>query len=68
LDHFDLCCGQLTAYLTIRWTKDVYESYSELKLDVKQDATGLGIKNIVDDQNLNQVSGEMEQNQIKTFL
>ena len=27
------------AYLTIRWTKDLYESESELKLDTKQNAT-----------------------------
>ena len=24
--------ANLAAYLTIRWTKDIYESYSELKL------------------------------------
>ncbi len=60
--------ANLTAYLTIRWTKDVYESYSELKLDIKQDATGLGIKNIVEDQNLNVVSGEMEQIKSKLFF
>lgn len=58
----------LIAYLTLRWTKDVYESYSELKLDIKQDATGLGIKNIVEDQNLNVVSGEIEQIKSKLFF
>lgn len=60
--------ANLVAYLTIRWTKDVYESYSELKLDIKQDATGLGIKNIVEDQNLNLVSGEIEQIKSKLFF
>ena len=58
----------LTAYLTIRWTKDVYESESEMKLDVKQDATELGIKTIVEDQNLNIISGEIEQIKSKVFL
>lgn len=60
--------ANLAAYLTIRWTKDVYESFSELKLDIKQDATGLGIKNVVEDQNLNLVSGEMEQIKSKLFF
>lgn len=60
--------SNLVAYLSLRWTKDVYESYSELKLDIKQEATGLGIKNIVDDQNLNLVSGEIEQIKSKLFF
>ncbi len=60
--------ANLVAYLTIRWTKDVYESYSELKLDIKQDATGLGIKNLVEDQNLNMISGEIEQIKSKLFF
>lgn len=58
----------LAAYLTIRWTKDVYESESEMKLDVKQDATELGIKTLVEDQNLNIISGEIEQIKSKVFL
>ncbi|MGE0771511.1 MAG: GumC family protein [Cyclobacteriaceae bacterium] len=58
----------LAAYLTIRWTKDVYESESELKLEIKQDATELGIKNFVEDQNLNIISGEIEQIKSKVFL
>ena len=60
--------ANLAAYLTIRWTKDIYESYSELKLDIKQDATGLGIKNVVEDQNINLVSGEIEQIKSKLFF
>jgi tyrosine-protein kinase Etk/Wzc len=43
----------LIAYLTIRYTKDLFESESELKLDIKRDATELGIKTMIDDQNLN---------------
>ncbi len=58
----------LTAYLTLRWTKDVYESSSELKLDIKQDATALGIKQMVEDQNRNIVAGEIEQMRSKLFF
>ena len=56
------------AYLTLRWTKDIYESESEMKLDVKQDATELGIKAVVEDQNLNIISGEIEQIKSRVFL
>jgi capsular exopolysaccharide synthesis family protein len=56
------------SYLFIRYTKNLYESESELKLDIKQDATELGIKGIVEDQNLNIVSGEIETIQSKLFL
>lgn len=58
----------LIAYLTIRYTKDLFESESELKLDVKQDATELGIKTVIEDQNLNLVSGEIEQIKSKLFF
>jgi len=60
--------SNLAAYLTIRWTKDTYESISEMKLDVKQDATELGIQTLVEDQNLNIISGEIEQIRSKVFL
>ncbi|MBL7873933.1 MAG: polysaccharide biosynthesis tyrosine autokinase [Cyclobacteriaceae bacterium] len=56
------------AYLTIRYTKDLFESESELKLDIKRDATELGIKTIIEDQNLNIVSGEIEQIKSKLFF
>ncbi len=58
----------LSAYLTIRYTKDLYESESELKLDVKQDATELGIKNFVEDQKLNIIAGEIELIRSKIFF
>ena len=58
----------LTAYLTTRWTKDLFESESELKLDIKRDASELGIKTMIDDQNLNIVSGEIEQIKSKLFF
>jgi tyrosine-protein kinase Etk/Wzc len=60
--------ANLVAYLTIRWTKAVYESSSELKLEVRQDASDFGIKTIADDQNMNMISGEIEQIRSKTFL
>ncbi len=57
-----------TAYLFIRYTKNMYESESELKLDIKTDATELGIKTSLEDQNMNIVSGEIEIIQSKLFL
>jgi tyrosine-protein kinase Etk/Wzc len=57
------------AYLYIRYKKSVYESESLLKLDIKKDATDLGIKTMmVDDQNLNLLSGEIEIIRSKLFL
>ena len=56
------------AYLTIRYTKNLYESQSELKLDIKKNASELGIKNVVEDQNINVVSGEIEIIKSKLFL
>jgi tyrosine-protein kinase Etk/Wzc len=57
-----------SAYLLIRYTKNLYESVSELKLDIKANATDLGIKNVIDDQNANIVSGEIELIKSKLFL
>ncbi len=48
------------AYLAIRWTKPLYESQSELKLDVKSDATELGLTGFTENKNLNIISGEIE--------
>jgi len=56
------------AALYIRYTKNIYESESSLKLDIKKDATDLGIKSMVDDQSLNLLSGEIEIIQSKLFL
>lgn len=56
------------AYLYIRYTKNVYESESLLKLDIKKDATALGIKSVVEDENLNHLSGEIEIIKSKLFL
>lgn len=57
-----------TSILYVRYTKDVYESVSEIKLDVKQDASELGIREIVPDKNLDLMSGEIETIQSKLFL
>jgi len=62
-----LACN-LAAYLTTRWTKDIFESESELKLDIKRDATDLGIKNVVQDADQDIVSGEIEQIKSKVFF
>jgi tyrosine-protein kinase Etk/Wzc len=56
------------AYLFIRYTKNIYESDSELKLEIQSNASQLGIKNIVDNQNLNIVSGEIEIISSRLFL
>jgi len=55
------------AYLTIRWTKPMYESESELKLDVKSDASELGITGFAENKNLNIISGEIELLKSKLF-
>jgi tyrosine-protein kinase Etk/Wzc len=57
-----------SAYLFIRYTKNLYESSSELKLDVKEEATEFGIKTALEDQNLNLLSGEIEIIQSRLFL
>jgi tyrosine-protein kinase Etk/Wzc len=57
-----------TAYLFVRYTKNLYESSSELKLDVKEDATEFGIKTAIEDQSLNLISGEIEIIQSRLFL
>jgi tyrosine-protein kinase Etk/Wzc len=60
--------ANLTSYLTIRYTKDLFESESEMKLDIKRDASDLGIKTYIEDQNMNLVSGEIEQIKSKLFF
>lgn len=58
------------AYLIIRYTKDLYESVSVIQLDVRNEATGLGIANIAADelQNADLISGEIEIIRSKLFL
>lgn len=57
-----------SAYLVIRWTKPLYKSSSELKLDVEANATELGITTLAENQNLNVISGEIELLQSKLFF
>lgn len=56
------------AYLFIRYTKDIYESESEMKLELKSEASELGIANMMEDKNRNLVSGEIEIIRSKLFL
>ncbi|ELR71784.1 putative tyrosine-protein kinase in capsular polysaccharide biosynthesis region [Fulvivirga imtechensis AK7] len=58
----------LSAYLYIRWTKPLYESESELKLDVKSDASELGLLGLSENKNLNIISGEIELIKSKLFF
>lgn len=48
------------AFIYVRYTKPLYESTSDLKLDVKSDASILGLNNINEHQNFNNLSGEIE--------
>ncbi len=56
------------AYLVIRWTKDLYESESELKLEFKSKVPELGFNNVIDDANVNFISGEIELIKSKLFF
>lgn len=56
------------AYLVIRYTKDVYESQSQLKLEFKSEASDLGIANMMTDKNVNIISGEIEIIRSELFL
>jgi tyrosine-protein kinase Etk/Wzc len=56
------------AYLITRYTKNLYESTSSIKLDIKKEATEFGLKSVLDDPDLNIVSGEIEIIQSDVFL
>jgi len=57
----------LIAFIKIRYTKNLYESESVIKLDVKTNASELGMKSFVEDQT-NLISGEIEVIQSRLFL
>ena len=57
----------VSAWLYLRYTKNIYESESELKLDIKQEATEFGLKNLQENQNISVISGEIEQMTSKLF-
>ncbi len=65
---FIFLAANFSSFLIIRYTRDLFESESELKLDIKRDATDLGIKTVIEDQSLNIVSGEIEQIKSKLFI
>jgi tyrosine-protein kinase Etk/Wzc len=53
----------------VRYTKELYESESEIKLDIKQDATELGIREFVPERKqANVISAEIETIKSKLFL
>jgi len=56
------------AYLIVRYTKNLYESSSILKLDIKKEASEFGIKAAMDDQSVTLISGEIEIIQSRLFL
>ena len=57
------------AFMYIRYTKELFESESEIKLDIKQDATELGIRDLVPErQQINLISAEIETIKSKLFL
>lgn len=55
-----LITTNLTAYLYLRWTKPLFVSESNLKLDIKSDTGILGLDAIDDEQSLTSISGEVE--------
>lgn len=58
----------IAAYIYLRYTKPVYESYSDLKLDVKNEVGMLDFGRLKDVQNLNNLSGEIELIKSKLFF
>jgi tyrosine-protein kinase Etk/Wzc len=56
------------AYLFIRYSKNLYQSNSEIKLDIKSEASELGIKTFNDNQSVNLISGEIELIRSRLFL
>jgi tyrosine-protein kinase Etk/Wzc len=63
-----LLITNVVAILYVRYTKELYESVSEIKLDVKQNASELGMQQFAPDKSLNLISGEIETIQSKLFL
>jgi tyrosine-protein kinase Etk/Wzc len=56
------------SYLYLRYTKNIYRSDSELKLEVKKEATVFRIDGYAEEENLNLISGEIEQIKSRYFL
>lgn len=64
---FILLATNISAYLYLRWTKPLYESNSELKLDIESKASILDL-NVPGASNINNLSGEMELIRSKMFF
>ena len=58
----------LTAYLYVRYTKNTYKSESVVKLDFQSEANVLGITDVINTQERNEISGEIELIKSKLFL
>jgi capsular exopolysaccharide synthesis family protein len=60
----------LVTYLITRYTQDRYESYSEIKLEVKDEASELGINKLtgMDAQSTDLIAGEIEILRSRLFL
>ena len=56
------------AYLVIRYSKNVYRSDSEIKLNIKSDASEFGIRKFTEEPDVSIVSGEIELIESKLFL
>ncbi len=63
-----IVASNLSGYLFIRYTKPLFESYSELKLDIKQEAISLGFAQSSDAYNIDNLSGEIEIINSRLFL
>ena len=57
-----------STYLLLRYWPNQYESHSEIKLDIKNEASALGINALADDPNQNIISGEIELIRSRLFL
>lgn len=58
----------LVTYIINRYTQDLFESISELKLEIKNTGTELGLPGVVEDQSMNILSGEIETIKSNLFL
>lgn len=58
----------LASFFYIRYSKAVYQSESQLKLDIKQNATQLGMGTMLQDENADEISGEIELLRSELFL
>jgi tyrosine-protein kinase Etk/Wzc len=64
-----LILGSSTGYLTVRYTKPLYESTAVIKLDFKSEASNLGlVENSGINSSFNDISGEIELLRSKLFF